>query len=401
MTDYLDALIDEAVIHGELAAGASPAWLSRHSDPRLVAIMAGNHNKTAEHAQEWQPDEDAFLRRNLGWLSEQEIADHLGRTINAVRIRWKRDLRLPAPSKHPDRLTGHKAAQLLHVDVKCITHLMRLGILPGRILPGKRGIHLIDRRRLLRWAVNPEHWVYFKPHRVTDPHLRRLLQLKQQRWNDEWWTIGQVAAYHGTHHTNVNNYIHAGKIPAVDWGNWWIKRSDATNPNLRFYNGKGAAEYLYWDPATDAFLLLARGVGISLRAIEKLCVWPHNRAEYRLRLLRRAGTIPNIIQRHQLAVHYNADSGYLWADWRLYCTRFPALTTAVDRFISGHRINVHQVRMIAGILWSWGQWHARTPQQQKLAYKKRFYSGVASAGAVRAYYEELLSWGIDPLGGQS
>jgi len=45
----------------------------------------------------------------------------------------------------------------------------------------------------LRWALNPMNWIYFRLHHIRDKHLRRLLALKQKRWNDKWLTPGQVA----------------------------------------------------------------------------------------------------------------------------------------------------------------------------------------------------------------
>jgi len=113
-------------------------------------------------------------------------------------------------------------------------------------------------RGLERFAVKSEHWILFRPDRVRDPALARLVTLAVERWGDEWLTPGQVAEIH-----NVNRHIRAGKLPAVKWGNWRIRRSDAER--VYFPKGRGTGHELDWSEEGDAFLVLARAVGLSLR----------------------------------------------------------------------------------------------------------------------------------------
>jgi hypothetical protein len=209
--------------------------------------------------------------------------------VEAVHLRWSRDLRLPAPSKRPDEYTGQQAADALGMDVHPICRLIDAGVLPGRVLPGVRHIRVVRRITLYRWAVTPRNWIYFKPWRgkVREWRLARLIALAMERWPDEWWTPGQVAAYHGVDHTDVNRLIHQGKIQGVQYGNWWITRSEATRPDVRFYKGKGAGHNLEWNPEADRFLLRAWAERMPLEVIGRTMGMPYNRVRHRLDTLKR------------------------------------------------------------------------------------------------------------------
>ncbi len=99
-------------------------------------------------------------------LTDEEIARELGRTPIAIRLRGKRDLRLPAPSKNPSLLTGEQIAQGLAIDTHSSMRLIDRGILPGYRLPSQRAIRVVKRIDLLMFATNPMNWIYFDPDRV-------------------------------------------------------------------------------------------------------------------------------------------------------------------------------------------------------------------------------------------
>lgn len=112
--------------------------------------------------------------------------------------------------------------------------------IPGAAQPTSARFDDATWTALVRFAVNPENWIYFKPEHVKDPYLKRLIQMRRARWPDEWWRIGQVAAYYGVSVVAVNKCIHDGRLPATRWGNWWIKRSDATT--LKILPGAGSTQ---------------------------------------------------------------------------------------------------------------------------------------------------------------
>ncbi|CAG0991952.1 hypothetical protein ANRL3_02835 [Anaerolineae bacterium] len=310
MTYDLDLLVESAVVSGQLAAGMSLAVIAARSSLGTRAITVMSHATAPRTAMrkspEWTRDEDAFLTANLGILSESAIGAHLGRTPGGVHLRWKRDLRLTAPSNRSNELTCEQAACGLGIESKSLAKLIERGVLPGRKLPfDNRVMRVIERAALLRFIVNPLNWVYFNPVKVGRPPARlrrtkkydaafwkyvgRLVALKRARWNDEWWSIGRVARYHGVDTRVINRAIHLKYLPAVDYGNWWILKSHATDPRVRFYKGKGKPGCVKsdWTPRADAFLLRARADGLTVRVIARMMKKSHNQVTFRLTILKK------------------------------------------------------------------------------------------------------------------
>lgn len=369
MSDYLDALIEEAAIHGQTSAGEST------------------------YANRWQPEEDEFLRQNWGWLHISEIARRLGRTVYAVDIHKDRRLDdIPATTQHPDWLTAHEVARRLGVPcMKSITRLIRDGLLPARMAPLDRAIYLVSVDSLTKFAVNPENWVYFKSHRVRDARLRRMILIRQARWGDEWWSVGQAAAYHGVGVNAVNAHIHRGWLKGKRWGNWWIRRSDAIRARFVGANGQPV---IRWTESADSWLVLARAVGLSWGAVERLSNWPRTRPNYRFDTLATQGRLAALCEAQ--GILYDPARNLVLADWRNYSRRFPRLTEAVDRFLGDHAPTGEDLSIVAGVLSAWGQWYATTSERFVQAEGWRHYSVVIRATVEKAY-RELLGWGVDPL----
>jgi hypothetical protein len=283
------------------------------------------------------------------------------------------------------------------VDSKAAMRWVDEGLLPGRRLPMDRVIRVVRRVTFLRWCVNPANWIYFRPEKVVDPHIRRLIELKKERWGDEWWTPGQVAEYHGVHHQDVNRYIRAGKLPAVKWQNWRILRSQATDPGLRFYAGRGAGPDTGWSAECDAFLVLARAVGHSTNSIAALAGgWHSGRVSCRLSRLHHEGRIPGLIREHGLQVQYCPETGRLLADWRAYRRRFPRLSGAARRFGDGRPLRPGDLNLVRGVLSAWAGWHAGDDRRREVARNLGFACN-ATPGYLHRAYAEVRSWGIDPL----
>jgi hypothetical protein len=241
----------------------------------LDRIVLESHAGTrSQGGRLWTEYEDQFLRDNLGVITEEEIGNHLNRSVIAVHLRWKRDLHLPAPSMAPNVITAHQAAIVLGIDGHKTAYWVDMGLLKGRLMAGGRNIRLIDRTLFRRWVLNPMNWVYFDRSKVTDPELKHMLELRAQRWGDEWWSTPKVARYHGVETGDVKRYITLGKIKSFrlpvslggrDWNRTWsnhfILKSEATRPDLVFMKrGKGhvASRKSKFTPAADAWLLKAR-----------------------------------------------------------------------------------------------------------------------------------------------
>jgi hypothetical protein len=372
----LDALLDEALFIGDLARTG---------------------------ARHWTDEEDAFLRAHLGYLSDEEIGQALGRTALAVHLRWTRDLGLPAPSKTPGLLTREAVARLLHIDSHAVTRWTREGLLRARPLPGSRGIHVVTELAVLRFVTNPRNWIYFQPERVTDPHLRRLLDRQKERWADEWWTPQQVADYHGVHHTHVNDKIRRGELPAVKWQNHRILRSHATDPNLKFYVGEDAMRRVQvflnaWSPAAEAFLVLAHAVGVHEVVVATLMKTPISRSpENRLASLRRRQRLASIIAEHDLPVAYDADTGLPWADWRRHTRRFPWLARTMVRFEGGRDLSVEERLTVRRVLYLWAMHFARSGVQRALAERLHQNGGLFTTARLRDEFQFWRERAIDPL----
>jgi len=345
----------------------------------------------------WSEGEDEFLRQSLGILSEEAIGVTLGRTPTAVHLRWKRDLGLPAPSKTPGYVTAHQAADMLAVDVHAVCRWIESGWLPARLLPFRnRKVWRIRVGGLRRFAVKPEHWVLFRPERVRDPALARLVALAVERWDDEWLSTGRVAEICGTEHQNVASFIRAGKLPAVKWNNWRIRRSDAER--VHFPKGRGHGCELDWSEEGDVFLILARAIGCSHGAIARLMDYPFQRIGGRLTRLHCVGQIPLLVAKYGLEeVQYRQEDGRLLADWRLYRERFPTLARAMDRFAAGEDLSPVQMDCVRGVLWAWGAFYLG--REHSLARRLQIWSWRRGrkVSSLRELYQELSTEGVDPL----
>lgn len=354
---------------------------------------------------QWSQDEEIYLREQIGKLTYAEIGAALGRSEAAIKIRQVRK-GMPAASKRPGWVTGHGAAKRLGVDIHAIMRLTERGILPHEALPGKRGILSIRLVTLYRWAVNPGNWIYFKLEKMGDARLRRLVERRRERWEDAWWGTGRVADWHGVEHTDVQRFIEAGKLPAVKWGNWWVKRSDATRAGLRFPKGKGAGHALVWSEAGDEFMLLATAVGLSASATSKM--GGAQNPDYRIVCLRKSGKVRLMADRQ--GVLFDDGRGVLLADWRTYARRFPRLARAMEKFrryLAGERVFTRKhivgytdadLNLVRGVLHAWAVWYARTDVQIRFA-SRLAHANHARADTLRAALDEIRSWGVDPLGG--
>lgn len=393
----LDALIDAAVVSGELSDGVSPSWLSRNYDPRLVMIQASSYDPTGKNLQ-WTQEEEEFLRVNTGEIPITELARILDRSTNAIKIHRQRHLNIPSDTHVHE--TARDVAKILGLGCsKKVAKWLDRGILPGKSISTIRPIYAIKRSDLWRFALTPDNWVYFDPERITDPGLRRLVLIRKARWGDEWWTTSQVAAYHGVHHKTIAQCIYRGAIQGKRWANWRIKRSDAVRLRLLL---PGVYHDENWTDRGDAFVLLAFAVGLSITDVDAMIGRKNNhsihykRAHFHIDRLKKKGKILKLIQKHGLSICYDPERKAILADWRDHRVKFPRLAQAVDRFFAG-TASKSDLRSVSGILSIWANWYAESDDQREFARKLVTHSMVSQKG-IRDRYNTLLGWGIDPLG---
>lgn len=276
----LDALIDLAISYGNAHGGRM-----RGVDLRPLSVSPQKHGRPFNmRMPPWTLADLQFVQDNLATLSLAEIAAVLGRSANAVKIIVVRK-GIPVASKQPGWLTGNAAARALGVDIHTILKLNHLGRLPFEKLPGARGILRIRQVTLYRWATRWQNWLYFKPCRMGDPHLRRLVELAQSRWTDAWWSVGDIANYFHVDERAVNAQVRRKRVAATRWGNWYILRSDALR--MKFFHGKGCTCLIEWSPRADAFILRARSEGKTIAEIARIMHWKEKRVLYRWHILRK------------------------------------------------------------------------------------------------------------------
>jgi hypothetical protein len=276
--DKVDSLIEFAVVNSYAESGVPAEWLITNGSVRPNCMGKGSRSAR------WTPEEDRYLDEKLGYLIFEEVGSILGRSRAAIKIRQVRR-KIHSPSNRPGWLTGNDVAKALGTDIHTVMKLKKREIMPIDILPGMRGILQIKKVSFYIWAINPDHWIYFKVEKMGDKHLQRLVMLAQSRWDDEWWSAGRVAAYHRIDTRQLNAHILLSKLPAVRWGNWFVRRSDAVG--YHFNHGRGSTVKV-WSPRADAFLLRARDLwGPKWEMIGRMMKWPGHRAAYRYSCLMR------------------------------------------------------------------------------------------------------------------
>lgn len=344
--------IDDLLAESYLESGVKPSVVAKRTGKagaKRVAALRGFSATGKRRAPEWNADDVAFIRANVGVLSDDQIGEALGRTAVAVKVRRKR-LGLPTLSKAPQLLTAMGVSRTLNAEVHTVCHWIDTGILQGRRMPGPRQIRLVERTTLYHWAVNPDNWPLFKPERVADPKLKRLIELRAARWGDEWWTTRRVAEYFGVTPKDVLRKIVimrqlpgmqvinlSGRHSAPGWSNWFVKRSDVLSANLTFLRGKGSNAGFEIPPGQREFLRLSRAIGLTYPNIAKLVGWKLRDTAQRLQSIeRRYGAIA-------------------FADWREHRQRFPFVANAVQRWEMGKGadLSIDELNVIAGIMRAW------------------------------------------------
>jgi len=289
MAAGLDELIDFAVTGAELAVGVSPSISAKRSANGRRGVMVMAHSgkrpiRPGANINRWTDEDLEFVRKNLGRMSPAEIGARLGRSPVAIKIKRTR-LGWPPASKQQNELTACQIGKVMRKCNKSIIALIDLGVLPGRVLPIGRNIHVIDVRAFERWLINPANWIYFDHRRIRDKRLRRLIELAKNRWPDRWLTTRQAAEIMGCEHKDVNRWIRAGKIPGRHWANWHVLESVARV--TRIPKGKGSGHDLRWSARGDAFLVRARAESIPWVTVARMMKQPEKRLAYRLKCLLR------------------------------------------------------------------------------------------------------------------
>ena len=286
VSDVLDLIISDVEASEE---GRPAAWIYKNGG----AMMRPTQSSTKKRVR-WTPEEDRFLKENSPNMSLGEIAAALGRSRTGVHIRRKK-IDAISPRHAPGYVSCNQIAKILGVDSHKPPTWVDLGILEGEPIPYDFGP--LKRRVKVgvfkRWLIKPESWVYFKADRIRVAGIRRLVELAQARWGDEWWSTNQAAEYHGATNKDILQQIKMGRIGGVHavgldrvrnpgWAHWFVRRSEAER--LTIPRGKGHTLLNLWSPASDEFIVRARKEGKTFKNIARMMKWPQKRVEYRWRI---------------------------------------------------------------------------------------------------------------------
>lgn len=322
-----ELLLDQAILEGELETGRAPEVLLQQFGDRPVSADIELPAGRGGRSNAWSADEDEFLKSHLGFLSEDEIGQALGRSTTAVKLRRYRSLNLPPACDLPNYYTGRSAARTLGIDDHTFIRILERGKIPYWRL-GSRDVYMVRQVSLYRFAVKPLNWVFFwrsvqDLRRITDPHLRRLIARQKERWDDEWWTPGQVAEYHGVDHTDVNRYIHKGVFEkTVKWGNQWILRSEAMKEGVYFVKGSGNWKP-EWSEEADCFMLIGYALNVFHRELASMMKLTEKTVAYRLCVIQESGLAQQLIDKYGLEVRIDPATGQVTASRDTYGWMFP------------------------------------------------------------------------------
>lgn len=245
----------------------------------------------------WRDEDVDFLRRNYDKMTDGQIATKLGRTVNAIKIfRLRLGLQSAARAKG-ELITLNEARRLINIETHKLSGWASAGLLPT-VQSGNQGmIRLIKRSALLAFCANPDNWIYHDWRKIRDPHMRRICELRAQRWGDEWWTTKQAAEYLGVLVTDVNRHVAKLKtLPGVTsavslsgrhenrvWKFWFVKRSDVINYRIK----KKGDDFSNFTPRADAWILKARDeLKMSLHGIAKTMQLSHTTIADRYKYLK-------------------------------------------------------------------------------------------------------------------
>jgi hypothetical protein len=377
--DLLSAIAD-----GYADAGLSSALIAAKTGVKIDRQRAVYRSRGGTRNLSWTPEEDDTLKRLLGRVDESAIARQLGRSVTAVHIRWKRDLKLTSPSKRADIYTAARFSQAIGAEQHVVTAWCDSGMVSSRRMPGGRTIRLIDRAVAKAWACNPDNWVFFDINKVSDPELARLIRRRAERWGDEWWTTERAAAFHKCSTKCVLQQIKLGRIRgrrvlnlsgrhgAPGWGNWFVLRSDIIG--LSIPRGKGGpGQMTNWSREAHAFMLLAIAVGVRWIDLAKM------QNAGRATLENRYAVTP---KRERIA----------YLPLKDHAARFPRLARVAAAFKRGDALSVEALRQVISVLKAFARGNTSVVRGLTAPHHSR-----PSFARVRAYYAALVARGHDPL----
>lgn len=193
--------------------------------PTPVARERGRGKGTA---RAWTEADDQYLSEYWGKRPDRTVARHLGRTVDACKIRATRHLGL---ARKDQFYTARQVAQILGVDRHRIVRWMREGVLTG----SRSAVRCATSRRM--WAVDEpdliaflrrEVWRYDRTRIERGSYWRRVADAAWDR--DPLLTVPEAAARLGVCTATVHRHLQRGwlrgvKRPGKNTGTWLVWQS--------------------------------------------------------------------------------------------------------------------------------------------------------------------------------
>jgi hypothetical protein len=217
------------------------------------------------HRRFWTP---ARLFELLGLmeqgLTDRQIARHFGKSVDAITLARKR-YRLP--SRRSLFLSAQDVAQMMGIGcAKTVVRWIDLGFLKAKKVrySGPAGyIWSIRRSALEEFICDPRTRHVWDCSRITDPDLKALANEQPEV---RYLTPSEVADRFYVSTPAVNNWIWAGILPAVRYGNWMIPEGALEGfvpPGQRSRVGRRN----WYTEEEDQFILRERASGKNWREI--------------------------------------------------------------------------------------------------------------------------------------
>lgn len=180
----------------------------------------------------WTEEDDEYLADHWGNISDKAVARHLGRTVNACKIRATRQLHL---SRCMQFLTSRAVAEIFSIDSHAVIEWIEKGWLQASRGPFRIGRHRVWRiqeRDLERFIQRyPQHYDRTRIERGT--YWRNLAD---KAWaKDPWLTAEEAAAWVGVCTDTILRHCNRGWLAGekvagpANQGCWRIRQSELAN----------------------------------------------------------------------------------------------------------------------------------------------------------------------------
>lgn len=187
------------------------------------------HKRTRSPWRHWTAQEREELCHLIDTgYSYEAIGVKLNRSRGAIVVEAKRRHRGITTTQAT--LSARSVAELLGLGcAKIVSRWVRRGWLKARNAGlEKRPLWRVDLSDLWAFMENDQTWMAWEVGRITDGALREWAEELRQG-KPRWLSEGEVAARYHVTTAAVAQWIYKGWLPAVRYGNHWVRESSLEN----------------------------------------------------------------------------------------------------------------------------------------------------------------------------